>query len=59
MRYQSMLTLICEMDWRLFAVAAVMHLVNIVHSAVNMQPLNDKLAALVGEGKEAKDEEVG
>ncbi len=54
-----MLTLICEMDWRLFAVAAVMHLVNIVHSAVNMQPLNDKLAALVGEGKEAKDEEVG
>jgi len=35
-------------DWRLFAVAAAMHLTTIVHSAVNMQPLNDKLEALGG-----------
>jgi hypothetical protein len=33
-------------DWRLFALSALCHLVNIVHSAVNMQPLNDKLEGL-------------
>lgn len=33
-------------DWRMFAVAAVMHLTTILHSALNMQPLNDKLEAL-------------
>lgn len=31
-----------------------MHLVTIVHSAVNMQPLNDLLAALDASSKEAK-----
>ena len=39
-------------DWKLFAVAAVMHLTTIVHSAVNMQPLNDKLEALAGRANE-------
>lgn len=41
-------------DWKMFAVAAVMHLTTIVHSAVNMQPLNDKLEALAtrASGKE-------
>ncbi|KAF2787569.1 hypothetical protein K505DRAFT_257406 [Melanomma pulvis-pyrius CBS 109.77] len=39
-------------DWKLFAVAAVMHLTTIVHSAVNMQPLNDKLEALAGRTSE-------
>lgn len=33
-------------DWTMFAVAAAMHLTTIVHSAVNMQPLNDRLEAL-------------
>jgi len=33
-------------DWRFFAAAAVLGVVTIVHSAVNMQPLNDRLAAL-------------
>jgi hypothetical protein len=33
-------------DWRLFAVASLMHIIVIVHSAANMQPLNDKIAAL-------------
>jgi uncharacterized membrane protein len=33
-------------DWKLFGVAAIMHLTTILHSAINMQPLNDKLEAL-------------
>ena len=35
-------------DWRAYGVAAIMHLTTIIHSAVNMQPLNDKLEALAG-----------
>jgi hypothetical protein len=35
-------------DWRLFAVNAILHVSVILHSAINMQPLNDKLAALAG-----------
>ncbi|KAK8055894.1 hypothetical protein PG993_001121 [Apiospora rasikravindrae] len=33
-------------DWRWYAVAAACHLVTVVHSAVNMQPINEKLDAL-------------
>jgi hypothetical protein len=33
-------------DWRLYALSGVCHLVTMVHSAVNMQPLNNKLAGL-------------
>ena len=36
-------------DWKLFAVGAVCHLVTVVHSAVNMQPLNAKIDALRGD----------
>ncbi|KAJ4291701.1 hypothetical protein N0V90_009596 [Kalmusia sp. IMI 367209] len=43
-------------DWRMFAVAAIMHLTTIVHSAVNMQPMNDKLEALAAR---ASDKELG
>ena len=43
-------------DWRMFAVAAILHLTTIVHSAVNMQPLNDKLEALAGR---TSDKELG
>lgn len=43
-----------SMDWRLLAVAALMHVVTILHSALNMQPLNDRLAALDPNTKEAK-----
>ncbi|PSN68794.1 hypothetical protein BS50DRAFT_609126 [Corynespora cassiicola Philippines] len=43
-------------DWKVFAVAAAMHLTTIVHSAVNMQPLNDQLEALAGR---ASDKELG
>jgi hypothetical protein len=39
-------------DWRIFAVSAVSHLITIVHSAVNMQPMNDKLEALAGRASE-------
>ncbi|KAF2084315.1 hypothetical protein K490DRAFT_49462 [Saccharata proteae CBS 121410] len=40
-------------DWRIFAIAALCHVVNVVHSAVNMQPLNDKIESCArGEGKE-------
>ncbi|KAI0480950.1 hypothetical protein GGR56DRAFT_688361 [Xylariaceae sp. FL0804] len=48
-------------DWRLFAVSALCHLVTVVHSAVNMQPVNEQLAALDGprvKGGEAKDAEA-
>ena len=46
-------------DWRLFAVAAVAHLCTVVHSAINMQPLNDKLEALAGRaGEKALQEAV-
>lgn len=38
-------------DWRIFAVAAFMHVVIILHSAINMQPLNDKIAALDSDTK--------
>lgn len=33
-------------DWRLYALSALCHLVTMVHSAVNMQPLNNKLDGL-------------
>ncbi|KAH6665608.1 hypothetical protein B0J14DRAFT_550242 [Halenospora varia] len=33
-------------DWRFFALASLMNLIGIVHSAVNMQPLNDKIVGL-------------
>lgn len=39
-------------DWRMFAVAAAAALTTIVHSAVNMQPLNDKLEALAEKASE-------
>ncbi|KAF2111159.1 hypothetical protein BDV96DRAFT_500034 [Lophiotrema nucula] len=39
-------------DWKLLAVAAGLHFVTIVHSAVNMQPLNDKLEALATRSSE-------
>ncbi|KAK0615325.1 hypothetical protein B0T17DRAFT_593034 [Bombardia bombarda] len=32
--------------WKLYALSAVCHLVTVVHSAVNMQPLNNKLDGL-------------
>jgi hypothetical protein len=41
-------------DWRLFALGALLHVSVIVHSAINMQPLNDKLAALAGTGTDGK-----
>lgn len=44
--------ILARADWKMFAVAAVMHLTTIVHSAVNMQPLNDKLEALAGRTSE-------
>lgn len=33
-------------DWRLFALSALCHLVTVVHSGINMQPLNSKLDGL-------------
>jgi hypothetical protein len=33
-------------DWRLYGICTLCHLVNVVHSAVNMQPINTKLEAL-------------
>ncbi|KAK6073673.1 hypothetical protein SCUP515_08584 [Seiridium cupressi] len=33
-------------DWRLYALAAACHLVTVVHSAANMQPINVKIDAL-------------
>lgn len=33
-------------DWRLYALAAACHLITVVHSALNMQPINEKLDAL-------------
>lgn len=33
-------------DWRPYALSAVCHLITVVHSAINMQPLNAKLEAL-------------
>lgn len=37
-------------DWRLYAVSAACHLVTVVHSAVNMQPINARIDALKDEG---------
>jgi uncharacterized membrane protein len=33
-------------DWRPYAIAALCHLTTVVHSAINMQPINVKLDAL-------------
>lgn len=33
-------------NWKWFVVSAAMHLTTVIYSAVNMQPLNDKLKAL-------------
>ncbi|KNG52006.1 hypothetical protein TW65_00391 [Stemphylium lycopersici] len=38
--------MLARSDWKLFGVSALMHLTTILHSALNMQPLNDKLEAL-------------
>lgn len=39
-------------DWRLFAISALLHVTNVVHSAINMQPINDKLESLNGKSNE-------
>ena len=44
--------MLARSDWKLFGVAAVMHLTTILHSAINMQPLNDKLEALAERSNE-------
>ncbi|KAI0016109.1 hypothetical protein F4780DRAFT_760890 [Xylariomycetidae sp. FL0641] len=44
-------------DWRFYAAAALCHLVTVVHSAANMQPINEKLDAL-GNPKSAAGVEV-
>lgn len=41
-------------DWRIFALGALLHVSVILHSAINMQPLNDQLAALAGVGTDGK-----
>ncbi|KAI1338227.1 hypothetical protein F5Y15DRAFT_417277 [Xylariaceae sp. FL0016] len=33
-------------DWRVYTVSALCHLITVVHSAANMQPINEKLDAL-------------
>ncbi|KAI3320402.1 hypothetical protein HD806DRAFT_538242 [Xylariaceae sp. AK1471] len=33
-------------DWRLYTISALCHLITVVHSAVNMQPINEKIDAL-------------
>ena len=38
--------------WRLYAVATAMHVITIVHPAVNMQPINDQPEALAGRATE-------
>ncbi|KAE9974152.1 hypothetical protein EG328_004012 [Venturia inaequalis] len=53
--YRSSSTNVLEKkDWRVFALGALLHVSVIVHSAVNMQPLNDQLAALAGTGTDGK-----
>ncbi|KUJ21257.1 uncharacterized protein LY89DRAFT_577895 [Mollisia scopiformis] len=49
--YSAYASATTKADWRLFAIAALMHVVVIIHSAVNMQPLNDKIASLDSESK--------
>ena len=41
-------------EWKWFALGALLHVSVIVHSAVNMQPLNDKLTALGGTTSDGK-----
>jgi Anthrone oxygenase len=53
--YAAYHSTITKTDWKVFTVAAVMHLITILHSAINMQPLNDKLAALDPAVKGVKD----
>jgi uncharacterized membrane protein len=45
-------------DWKLFGLAAIMHLSTILHSALNMQPLNDKLEALAERASEKEMDEA-
>lgn len=33
-------------DWRFYAIASLCHLVTVVHSAINMQPINAQIDAL-------------
>ncbi|ETS84716.1 hypothetical protein PFICI_02741 [Pestalotiopsis fici W106-1] len=42
-------------DWKMYALAATCHLVTVLHSAANMQPINEKLDAL----KEPKGSQPG
>jgi uncharacterized membrane protein len=44
--------MVARSDWKLFGLAAIMHLTTILHSALNMQPLNDKLEALAERASE-------
>lgn len=41
-------------EWKWFALGALLHVSVIFHSAVNMQPLNDKLTALGGTTSDGK-----
>ena len=33
-------------DWRVFAISATCHIITVLHSALNMQPINNKLDGL-------------
>jgi hypothetical protein len=33
-------------DWRPYAISALCHLITVVHSAINMQPINEKIDGL-------------
>ena len=38
-------------DWRIYAVSSMCHLITVVHSAINMQPINVKIDSLREESK--------
>ncbi|KAK7963683.1 hypothetical protein PG996_008624 [Apiospora saccharicola] len=44
-------------NWSLVAVAACCNILTAVHSAINMQPINERISALGGGGEQAKDGE--
>ena len=47
-----------QAGWKLYAISAACHLVTVVHSAVNMQPINNKLDGLREPEKSGVDESL-
>lgn len=55
--YHTSRSLVSRSDWRLYGFCAVLHAIVVVHSAVNMQPINVRLVDMGTRTQEKKAED--